>query len=191
MSRESKEPDDVLGSYRPYLLLLARMQVSPRLRAKFDPSDVVQETLLRAYQGMAQFRGDDSALRSWLNGILANVIAEAWRKSNAAKRDIDREETIVRLADSSGRLEAWLIAKGLGPGVQAARNEQLTLLAQALEELADDQRDAIEFRYFHQLSVREVAALTGKSTAAVAGLLRRGLESLRKKMIGHGDGYTD
>ena len=76
--------------------------------------------------GIGPIPGRGRALRAWLNGILAKVIAEAWRKNVAAKRSIDREEVIAKLEDSSGRLEAWLTAKGLAPDVQADRNEQLT-----------------------------------------------------------------
>jgi RNA polymerase sigma-70 factor, ECF subfamily len=188
MPPKQEDRSAVLEGYRSYLLMLARMQVSPKLRAKVAPSDLVQETLLRAVQGLAQFRGEGAALRAWLNGILAKVIAEAWRKNVAAKRSIDREEVIAKLEDSSGRLEAWLTAKGLAPDVQADRNEQLTDLARALEKLPEDQRDAVEFRYFHELSVKEVAKLMGKSVPAVAGLLRRGLEELRINMAGHIDG---
>ena len=169
--------------------MLARMQVSPKLRTKVAPSDLVQETLLRGVQGLAQFRGDAGALRAWLNGILAKVIAEAWRKNFAAKRSIDREEVIAKLEESSGRLEVWLTAKGMGPDVQADRNEQLADLARALDKLPGDQRDAVEFRYFHELSVKEVAELMEKSVPAVAGLLRRGLEELRTYMANrHNDG---
>ena len=190
MPPEPEDVGDFLERHRPYLLMLARMQINPKMRPRDGPSDVVQETLLRAYQRLGQFHGDEAALRAWLHGILANVIAEVWRKNVAAKRDINREEAVARLEDSSGRLQVWLAANGLAPSIQAARNEQLTSLAQALDQLPQDQRDALENCYFHQLAVKEVAELMGKTVPAVAGLLRRGLEGLRTSMKRQGHDTT-
>ena len=121
MPPEPEDVGDFLERHRPYLLMLARMQINPKMRPRDGPSDVVQETLLRAYQRLGQFHGDEAALRAWLHGILANVIAEVWRKNVAAKRDINREEAVARLEDSSGRLQVWLAANGLAPASRRRR----------------------------------------------------------------------
>src|SRR5689334_15445248 len=66
-----------LESYRPYLLLLARLQLGARLRGKVDPSDLVHETILKAHKGRDQFRGHTHAeMRAWLRRILANTLAD-------------------------------------------------------------------------------------------------------------------
>ena len=54
---------------------------APRLRAKLDASDIVQQTILHAHERRAQFRGQTEAeWLGWLRAILANVLAAALRK---------------------------------------------------------------------------------------------------------------
>src|SRR5260370_8824604 len=64
--------------YRDYLRLLARLQLDPRLRGKLDPSDVVQETMLKAHQAMARFRSQSDAVpAAWLRQILPHPLPGA------------------------------------------------------------------------------------------------------------------
>ena len=61
-----------LEDYRDYLLLLVRLQLGSRLRAKVDASDVVQQAILHAHQSRAQFRGGtEGEWLAWLRAILA------------------------------------------------------------------------------------------------------------------------
>ena len=51
------------------------------LQAKLDPSDVVQQTLLKAHQNWDQFRGsNDAELAAWLRSILARHVSDVARK---------------------------------------------------------------------------------------------------------------
>src|SRR5205085_7770000 len=120
-------PVPALERFRDYLRLLARLQLSPALRAKLDPSDLVQQALLKAHQARAQFRGHTEAEQAvWLRQILARTLANAVRDLGRAKRDVTLERSLeASLRDSSARPEAWLVAEQAPPSAQAARNEQL------------------------------------------------------------------
>jgi RNA polymerase sigma-70 factor (ECF subfamily) len=165
--------------YREYLLLLARLQFDPRLEGKLDPSDIVQQTLLKAHQKRDQLRGRTEAERAaWLRAILAHVLADAARKygQGVLGRERSLEES---LEQSSRRLERWLADSQPSAGRRIEGHEQLLRLADALARLPDDQRRAVELRHLQGVSVAEIGQLMGRSTAAVGGLLQRGLRALR------------
>jgi RNA polymerase sigma-70 factor, ECF subfamily len=184
MARETEAGGRSLERYRDYLCLLARLHQDPRLRAKLDPSDIVQQTLLQAYQKQAQFRGETEAeWAAWLRTILANKLAEAGRRFGREQRDVALERSLQAvLDDSSARLEAWLAADQSSPSHQAMRHELLLRLGEALARLPQDQRTAVELHHLKGFLLADVAKEMGRSKQSVAGLLVRGIRNLRKQM---------
>jgi RNA polymerase sigma-70 factor, ECF subfamily len=184
MAPELQSPGPQLERFRAYLGLLARLRLDPRLRAKLDASDIVQQTLLQAQQALAQFRGRTTAeAAAWLRQILANNLAHARRDFGRGKRDVARERSLeADLEQSSARLAVWLAAEQSSPSQRAERNEQILRLAQALETLPAAQREAVELHYWHDWSLADIGAHMSRSAAAVAGLLHRGLQQLRARL---------
>jgi RNA polymerase sigma-70 factor (ECF subfamily) len=176
--------DLVLERYREYLHLLARLQLGRRLQGKLDPSDLVQLALLRAYQSLHQVRGASECERAaWLRKVFATTTADEVKRYGRGKRDVGLERSLLTsLDETSTRLEAWLAADQSSPSQQALRHEQLLLLADALAALPEDQRQAIELHHLAGYSVADVGTQLGRTRAAVAGLLRRGLRELRQRL---------
>ena len=171
-----------LERYRDYLLLLARLQANPVHRGKIGPSDLVQETLLKAHARRDQFRGKTGReLARWLRTILQREMIDAARRFS---REIGGLEQALGagLEQSSARLEAWAVAQQSSPSEQADRNDQLLRLAAAMAGLPEDQRKALEGRHLLGLSVAELARSMQRSPESVGGLLQRGLKALRQML---------
>src|SRR5262245_13913967 len=179
MPREAEEPSP--EQYRDYLSVLARLQLDPRLRGKVDLSGVIQQTLLEAWQGLDEFqRWTPGQRASWLRRLLANNLADEVRKLTAARRDVGRERSLEEaLAASSAHLDLWLRAEQPDPAEPVELHELALRLARALEQLPEAQREALVLQHWHGWTLRQIGEHLGRTPAAVAGLIKRGLQQLR------------
>lgn len=165
-----------LEQFRDYLSLLARLRLPAQIQGKLDPSDVVQQTLLEACQDLDRCQGWNSAQQAaWLRRILLRNLANAVRDLGRARRDVSRECSL----EAAAQLGAWLAAEESSPSDHAERNEQALRLAQALTALPEAQREAVVLRHLQGWSLADISRQLGRSAAAVAGLLHRGLDQLR------------
>jgi RNA polymerase sigma-70 factor (ECF subfamily) len=176
---------EVLERYRDYLRLLARMQIDPRLRKDFDPSDIVQTVMLKAHQHQAEFRGEcPEKVGAWLRQILANTLADVLRDRLRDKRDVRREKSLEdALNESSHRLAACVAGRDPSPSAVFQVKEHAMRVAGALAQLPELQREAVTLKHFEDRPLIEVANLLDRSPASVASLLRRGLARLRQLLL--------
>jgi RNA polymerase sigma-70 factor (ECF subfamily) len=164
-----------------WLRLLARHEVNARYASKFDPSDVVQQTLFEAWQGWERLEARDEAQRlAWLRQILAHQLAHHVRHfGGTQKRDVGREISLQQQLDqSAARLDALLPARDPSPSSAAVQSESRQLLAKVLEDLPDDYRQVILLRNLGELSHAEIAQRLGRSEAASRMLWLRALAAL-------------
>jgi RNA polymerase sigma-70 factor (ECF subfamily) len=174
-----------LGRYRSFLRLKAMGMVS-RFQSKLEPSDVVQQTLLDAHRNLDQFRGtSDAEMAKWLGQMLTNNVADAARALTRQKRDVRREQPLQVDGDSFPvGADQWVAAEQTTPSLCVARCEQVQRLQEAIQQLPLPQREVIVLHHLQGRSLNETAELIGRSPAAVAGLLFRGLKSLRSLLAG-------
>jgi RNA polymerase sigma-70 factor, ECF subfamily len=180
--REPEVLNRLLESYRNYLRLLARSGIGDGLRGKADPSDVVQEALLKAHQHFAQFRGQtEPELIAWLRKILARNLADLARRYCAVEgRQVARERSLEELLDQSSDALAQLVAtEGSSPSEAAQRREMSVVLADALAELDADYRDVLVLRSIEERDWDDVAREIKRSPGAVRLLWARALKRLR------------
>jgi RNA polymerase sigma-70 factor (ECF subfamily) len=178
--------DRLLDAYRNYLRLLARTGLDVSLQGKADPSDLVQDALLRASQRFDQFRGaTDAELAGWLRQILARCLADFVRRYRTGGRRAGREQSLDQLLDrSSQALERILAADGASPSASAERRDLGVVLSDALAELSEDHREVIVLHHLEGLGWDEVARRLGRTPGAVRMLWTRALKELRPLIEG-------
>ncbi|MFN5733392.1 MAG: sigma-70 family RNA polymerase sigma factor [Planctomyces sp.] len=182
MTLLSSDLQDLALKYRGYLWALASASLGAGFRNQLDPADVVQATLLRAAQSLADSPvSDEQSLLAWLRQVLKNVLVDEYRRLHRDRRDIRREQQLLEsgVDASAAGLQACLAADQTSPSLAAVRNERLLLLADALVQLPTEQREVVVQRYLEGRSVASIADSLGRTVPAVAALLRRGLEQLR------------
>jgi RNA polymerase sigma-70 factor (ECF subfamily) len=173
---------DAVSSHRPYLVRFA----SRRLRDAALVEDVVQETLLAAWQAHSAF-DQRASLRTWLTSILLRRIADSvrGRKRHPAVQDAGDDANVesVHSEDTeSGHTEAidWV-----DPQRRLADRQFLAALAACLDGLPPLSARLFALREFDGLSNEEAAATLGLSARDSSVLLHRTRTSLRARLAAH------
>ena len=163
------------------MLLLARTGIDASIRGKADPSDLVQETLLKATQNIQTFRGKtEPELAGWLRQILSQNLVDLVRRHGGVKGSLAREQSINDLLDrSSDALEAVISRHSGSAGSLPFGRDPGVLLAEAMAGLPDDYREVITLRNLEHLDWEQVGKRLGRTAAVSRMLWVRALKRLR------------
>ena len=175
-----------LVRFRAYLRTRAELlKLNPRLLVRFDESDLVQETLLKAADpDTPACRGLTTGERlRWLDEIMTNTFLDLNRRHHAGKRDVGSEENLRQIVDeTTGDWDSSLVDPGAPPGERAILNEERLRLGAAIQELPAEQREVVMSRDILGQSMTEIAARLGKSKPGVSRLYRLGVVELGKRL---------
>jgi RNA polymerase sigma-70 factor (ECF subfamily) len=156
----------LLTHHRPYLRQLVGLRLDRKLRARVDPSDVVQEAQIEASRRLdAYLEHAPMPFRLWLRQLAYDrLLMMRRRHCRAARRAVERE---VNIPDRSSLLLAQqLQAHGPTPSQQLDREELAQRVRSAVAQLPDLDREVLILRTFEGLSFEEVSYLLGVSAAA-------------------------
>lgn len=131
-----------------------------------DAADILQDTLLRAWSKLDDFRGD-SKLSVWLYSIARNQALTFLRKR--------QEEQELTLDDPDGYLMDSQEAAADFDGDEAQR-----VLNEALATLPAKQREVFCLRYFDEKSYEEISQITGTSVGALKASYHFAQEKIEK-----------
>ena len=172
----------LLEMYRQRLRQMIDLRLDRRLRARIDPSDVVQEALTEACQHLDTYLEERPVpFYPWLRQFAFNRLLDLHRhhlltQKRSAKREVPPPEategSVVGLAD-------WLIASVSSPSSRVVRAEERDRVHTALLALAERDREILVLRYIEMLSTAETASVLGISEGAVKVRLFRALDRIR------------
>jgi RNA polymerase sigma-70 factor (subfamily 1) len=172
--------------YRAELLRVVELRLDRRLRPRFDPSDVVQETQLEAFGRLADFLARrPMPFRLWLRRTAHERLLKIERAHcDTGRRAVGRE---VPLPDHSSLLLAQqLAAAGPTPSQQLDQSELARRVREAVAQLPEADREVLLMRNFEGLSNQEIGCLLNIAPAAVSQRHGRALLRLRKLLLDSG-----
>ena len=142
-----------------------------------DAEDVLQETFMKAYEHLDQFKGD-SKFYTWIVRIAVNQALMKLRRRRTDK-SVSLDETIDTGEDTVVReIAAW----GEDPEQQFSREELGEILDGAIQNLEPIYRSVFVLRDIEELSTEETAEALGLSVPAVKSRLLRARLQLREKL---------
>lgn len=171
------------AQYRARLRAMVAFRLGDRLGGRVDPSDVLQEAFLDATTRLPQYRSHPTLPPFlWLRFLTAQRLDEHFRRHlGAAMRSVRNEIPLDHAlgSDSSNLLANWLVCDHTPPPEQSSRTELKYLVAVALGEMDEADRNVLILRHFEQLTNGEAALELGITEAAAGKRYVRALVKIK------------
>jgi len=159
------------------LLALIRLRMGPRLRSRMESSDILQSSMIKAFEHLDQLKGESSeSLMAWLARIAENEIRDQAEFQSRQRRDMDRN--IFLENEGEERLQAQVHSQVS----QVILSDEMKRLEEILEDLNLDYREIILLRKLEELSYQEISRRLGKSADACRMLLARAMTAVALKL---------
>ena len=157
-----------------------------------DTEDIVQETFLKAIDKIDTFRSE-SSFGTWLYTIALNIARAQFAKQQQA--DLKPLEDYLPgyehgPLDSSDSAQSRLF-DWKDPHQELESSQLRQSISEALDELPYKYREAFILRYFEEMSVKEVAEMTGESVASAKSRILRARLALRDSLSKKFEGSYD
>ena len=176
----------LLARHRPALHDFVEFHLDPRLRARVDPSDVVQDAQMEVVRRMDDFLANrPMPFRIWLRKKTYERLLNLRRDHlTRARRSVSRE---MAWPDRSSLLLARpLLAGGSSPSQQLEARELAEKLSHAVACLADTDREILMMRHAEDLPFQEIACPLDIEPGAARKRFGRALIRLQKLLIEEG-----
>jgi RNA polymerase sigma-70 factor (ECF subfamily) len=169
---ELDDIDALVKTYRARLLRFVTYSTGDMDLAE----TITQDTLLRAYNGRENFRGECS-VNTWLTGIAVNVTRDHLR-TERYKFWKQVKSTAVDVHE----MASFIAADGLDPEGQMLAREKVAQLSRVLETLSYKQRTIFLLKFSEEMSIDEICDALGMSVNTVRTHLHRALKAVRSQL---------
>jgi len=168
----------IVSKYQSYLLFIANRQLDPTLAGRISPSDVVQETVFKLPEKIANFSGgSEQELKAWLRVCLSNTVKNIRRFHRQEKRSVTNEMNLP-----SSRFEDTDT-----PSKQLQTMERLSGLERGLKELSEKDQQVLRMRHEEGLTFVEIGEVLSVSTDAARMAWGRAIDRLKTHLSKYGD----
>ena len=141
-----------------------------------DAMDLTQETFLKAWRSLGSFRAD-AAFSTWLYRLCSNLCIDYLR------RDQKRKVLPLHVGDSDGVQRPLDVPDpAAGPEERPSTQEDRQQVADALQSLEPEYREALTLRVLHDLSYADIAAVLQVREGTVKSRIARAREKMREAM---------
>lgn len=148
------------------------------LRNRADAEEIAQDTFIRAYRGLARFRGD-SSLATWLHRIAVNLARNRYWYFYRRRRHATLSLDCALSADSDATFADLVATDAPSPAREAATDEFSTLIASCMEKLDVRHREILTLRNMLNQSYDEIAQALGINVGTVKSRIARARGNLR------------
>lgn len=173
--------DRLFARHRDRLERMVAVRMDDVLRARLDPSDVVQEAYMEVSRRLAEYgQTRPIPFYPWLRQIAWERLVELHRWHFRKKRSVVREQNdAILLSDESFcQLADGLVASQSSPSSRLVRHEMVERVKRAMSNLDAASREILVLRHLEQLTTNEASAVLGVSVSAVKSRHFRAMQRL-------------
>ncbi|MFE5317190.1 RNA polymerase sigma factor [Paenibacillus sp. NPDC056579] len=160
--------DELMRRYeRKILAFIYHMLKSAQMESFAE--DLCNETFYKAYRSLNSFREVEATFSTWLYTIARNTVLSELRKNKSIKVSLEQKHEP-------------LAGEDVMPELSMLRNEKVSMVRDAINNLPEKQRSALILREYDQLDYQEIANILGQTVSSVKSLLFRARASVKLQL---------
>lgn len=133
--------------------------------------DLCAETFYKAYRSLQTFREVEASFSTWLYTIARNTVLSELRKQKSGNVSLEDSGYVPRSQSIDSLPEETML-----------RQEKVTMVREAINNLPEKQRSALILREYDQLDYQEIANILGQTVSSVKSLLFRARASVKTQL---------